>query len=116
MNQGDVYLINLDPALHTETAKTRPGLIISIDEMNRYSPRIIIAPITSSIGKLYPFEILIAADHGGLTKDSTIMLDQIRSLDKRRLVKKLGSLDKEIVATACGITQKLIAPSSISIQ
>jgi mRNA interferase MazF len=116
MNQGDVYLINLDPALHTETGKTRPGLIISIDEMNRYSPRVIIAPITSSIGKLYPFEIFIAAGTGGLTKDSKLMLDQIRSLDKRRLVKKLGNLDKETIATACSIAQKLITAGSISIQ
>jgi mRNA interferase MazF len=116
MNQGDVYRINLDPTLHTETGKTRPGLIISINEMNRYSPRVIIAPITSSIGKLYPFEILISAGNGGLTKDSKIMLDQIRSLDKRRLVRKLGSVDEEIVATACGIAQKLITAGSISLQ
>ncbi|MBE9595105.1 MAG: type II toxin-antitoxin system PemK/MazF family toxin, partial [Proteobacteria bacterium] len=95
MNQGDIYLINLDPALHTEAGKIRPGIIISINAMNQYSPRLIIAPITSNIGKVYPFEVFITRGVGGLEKDSKIMLDQIRSLDKRRLVKKIGAINRE---------------------
>src|SRR3990172_3222630 len=90
MDQGDIYLINLDPTLQTEIGKTRPGLIISINAMNHNSPRLIIAPITSSIGKIYPFEVFVPAGVGGLEKDSKVMLDQMRSLDKRRLFKKIG--------------------------
>ncbi len=70
MNQGDVYLVNLDPAVQTEAGKKRPGLIISINAMNHNSPRLIIAPITSSVGKIYPFEVFVPAGGGGLEKDS----------------------------------------------
>jgi mRNA interferase MazF len=109
MNQGDIYLINLDPALHTEAGKIRPGIIISINAMNRYSPRLIIAPITSNIGKVYPFEVFITRGVGGLEKDSKIMLDQIRSLDKRRLVKKIGAINREVLVKVCLVAQKLIS-------
>ncbi len=109
MHQGDIYLINLDPVFKTEIGKTRPGLILSIDAMNQYSPRLIIVPITSAIGKLYPFEIFLKAGIGGLENDSKMMLDQIRSLDKQRLIKKLGSVDKTLLVEACTIAQKLIA-------
>ena len=108
MEQGDIYLINLDPTYHTEVGKARPGLIISLNAMNHHSPRLIIAPITSSIGKLYPFELLIPTGVGGLVKDSKIMLDQIRALDKKRLIKKIGTIDKELLAKSCAIAQKLI--------
>ena len=87
MNQGDIYLINLDPAIHTETGKTRPGIILSTNAMNHYSPRVIVAPITSRIKKVYPFELLIPSGFSGLPKESKIMLDQIRSCDKRRLLR-----------------------------
>ncbi|MCK4486538.1 MAG: type II toxin-antitoxin system PemK/MazF family toxin [Desulfobacterales bacterium] len=109
MNQGDIYLINLDPALHTEAGKIRPGIIISINAMNQYSPRLIIAPITSNIGKVYPFEVFITRGVGGLEKDSKIMLDQIRSLDKRRLVKKIGAINREVLVKVCLVAQKLIS-------
>ena len=109
MNQGDIYLINLDPALHTEAGKIRPGIIISINVMNQYSPRLIIAPITSNIGKVYPFEVFITRGVGGLEKDSKIMLDQIRSLDKRRLVKKIGAINREVLVKVCLVAQKLIS-------
>lgn len=109
MNQGDIYLINLDPTIYTETGKIRPGLIISLNAMNNNSPRVIIAPITSKTGKLYPFEVFIPRGVGGLERDSKIMLDQIRSLDKRRLHKKIGTLDKEKLVRACTIAQKLIS-------
>ena len=55
MNQGEVWLVNLDPIVHSETGKTGPGLIISVNAMNHHSPRLIIAPITSIVGKVYPF-------------------------------------------------------------
>lgn len=111
MKQGDIYLINLNPTIHSEIGKTRPGMILSVNAMNLHSPRLIIAPITSSIGKIYPFEILIAGGQdttGGLDKDSKVMLDQIRSVDKRRLSKRIGMVDYEMLVKACAIAQKLI--------
>ena len=110
MDQGDIYLVNLDPIIHTEAGKTRPGLIISTNAMNHHSPRLIVAPITSSTGKVYPFEVFIPSGIGGLEKDSKIMLDQIRSLDKKRLVKKLGTLKGDLLKQACSIAQKLLSP------
>ena len=116
MKQGDIYLINLDPAIHSEIGKTRPGVILSINAMNLHSPRLIIAPITSSVGKIYPFEILLAGGQGtagGLDKNSKIMLDQMRSVDKRRLTRRIGMVDHELLMKACAIAQKLInAPSA----
>lgn len=108
MNQGEVWLVNLDPIVHSETGKTRPGLIISVNAMNHHSPRLIIAPITSSVGKVYPFEVFLTSGTGGLDKDSKIMLDQIRSIDKKRLVRKIGILEHNILLSACTIARKLI--------
>ncbi|TFG89377.1 MAG: type II toxin-antitoxin system PemK/MazF family toxin [Candidatus Atribacteria bacterium] len=116
MKQGEIYLINLDPSIHSEIGKTRPGVILSVNAMNLNSPRLIIAPITSSVGKIYPFEVLLAgwqATAGGLDKDSKIMLDQMRSVDKRRLTRRIGVVDHELLIKACTIAQKLInAPSA----
>ena len=109
MDQGDIYLINLDPTLQTEIPKTRPGLIISINAMNHNSPRLIIAPITSSVGKIYPFEVFVSAGVGGLEKDSKIMLDQLRSLDKKRLVRKIGTIEETFLIKASTIAQKLVS-------
>ena len=109
MDQGDIYLINLDPVVHTEFGKTGPGIIISVNAMNHHSPRLIIAPITSYVGKIYPFEVFIPSGSGGLEKDSKIMLDQIRSLDKRRLLNKIGTVHQDILVNACSIAQRLIS-------
>ena len=109
MDQGDVYLVNLDPTLHTEIGKTRPGMVISINAMNHGSPRLIVAPITSKTRKIYPFEVFIPRGTAGLGKDSKIMLDQLRSLDKKRLVKKIGGVDKKTLSKACAIAQRLIS-------
>ena len=109
MDQGDIYLINLDPVVHTEVGKTRPVIIISVNAMNHHSPRLIIAPITSNVGEIYPFEVFIPSGSAGLEKDSKIMLDQIRSLDKRRLLDKIGGVHQDILVNACSIAQRLIS-------
>lgn len=92
--QGDIYLVVLDPTIGTEMAKTRPGVIISNDHANKGSNRVSIVPITSSnVVKVYPFEVFLPAKSGSsLTCDSKIACDQVRSIDKRRLLKKLGSV------------------------
>ncbi len=108
MNQGDIYLVNLDPVIQTEAGKTRPGVILSMNAMNHHSPRVIVAPITSTVTRVYPFEILVPAGTAGLSKDSKIMLDQIRSIDKKRLVRKLGSLNRELLSSSIKVLHKLV--------
>lgn len=110
MKQGDLYLVNLDPILHTEIGKTRPALILSIDEMNVHLPTVLVAPISSNVQRIYLHEVFIPAGSGGLPKDSKIMLDQLRSIDKRRFIKKIGQVNREILRTACHGAIELISP------
>lgn len=91
--RGDVYLVNFDPTIGAEIRKTRPALVIQNDVANRYSPITIVAAITSRFEQdLYPTEALIKAPEGGLSVDSVVLLNQIRSIDRTRLVKRLGRL------------------------
>ena len=110
MRQGEIWLVNLDPSTHSETGKTRPAIILSIDEMNEHSPRVLVAPITSNVEKIYLHDIYVPAGAGGLSKDSKVMLDQLRSIDKRRLIKKIGQIDKELLKKACNGAMELISP------
>jgi len=94
--RGELYWVNLDPALGSEIAKTRPALIISNDIGNQYAERVIVAPISSgNVGKVYPFEVHLNAGEGGLPKESKVLLDQIRTLDKSRLGNHIGTLSTE---------------------
>jgi mRNA interferase MazF len=88
----DVFLVNLDPTVGSEIQKTRPCVIVSPDEMNRYIATVIIAPMTTK-GRPYPTRIICQFQG----KDGQIVLDQIRTVDRARLVKKLGqiSLDEQ---------------------
>ena len=86
----EVYLVNLDPTVGSEIKKTRPCLIISPDEMNRHIVTVIIAPMTTK-GKNYPSRV--SCKFAG--KSGQVVLDQLRTVDKRRLVKKLGRIDKK---------------------
>jgi len=91
--RGDIYLVNFDPTVGSEIKKTRPALILQNDIANEHSPITIVAAITSKFDdKLYPTEVLIPQGTGGLSTDSIVLLNQIRSIDKRRLVKKLGAV------------------------
>ena len=97
--RGEVYRVALDPTIGTEIAKNRPALIISNDVGNQYSERVIVAPITSqNTNRVYPFEALIPAGEGGLTQASKALLDQIRSVDKQRLKRRLGVVSSEQMA------------------
>ena len=94
----DVYLINLDPTVGQEIKKTRPCLIISPDEMNKFLSTVIIAPMTTK-GSNYPSRISCQFDG----KEGQIILDQIKTIDKNRIIKKLGTIEKptqkEVLAT-----------------
>ena len=91
--RGEVYLVNFDPTLGAEIRKTRPALILQNDIANEHSPITIVAAITSkSDDRLYPTEVPLKAREGGLNFDSVVLLNQIRSIDRRRLVKRMGKL------------------------
>jgi len=98
---GDVYWIELDPTVGSETKKRRPCLILSNDVYNKYSPRVIAAPITSQLKSLYPCELIV--DVSG--RPGKVMLDQIRSFDKLRLKGKLWTLE-DLVMEQVGVVFK----------
>ena len=104
INQYDIYLINLDPTIGHEIQKTRPCLIISPDEMNSSIQTIIIAPMTTKSHK-YLTRIPITFQK----KSGWIVLDQIRTVDRKRLIKKLGSIEtKEIFQIKSVIKEMLV--------
>ena len=91
--RGEVYLVSFDPTVGAEIKKTRPALILQNDVGNRWSPITIVAAISSQFEEqLYPTEVLLHAPEGGLGRDSVVLLNQIRSIDRRRLVKRLGTV------------------------
>ena len=104
VNRFDVYLINLDPAVGSEIQKARPCLIISPDEMNRHIRTVIVAPMTTA-GKGYPTRVLCKFEK----KKGQIVLDQIRTIDKTRLIKKLGAIDPETQLEVISVLQRLFA-------
>lgn len=96
--RGEVYTVDFEPTLGAEIKKTRPALILQNDIANRYSPITIVAAITSQFDKsLYPTEVFIKKGEAGLKYDSVVLLNQIRSIDTRRLVRRLGTVDKETI-------------------
>lgn len=99
--RGEIYLVNFDPAVGSEIKKTRPALILQNNIANRYSSVTIVAAITSfsdKDDKTYPTEVFIADYEGGLNNDSVALLNQIRTIDKQRLVKKIGILKDKTMA------------------
>lgn len=93
--RGEIYLVEFDPAVGSEIKKTRPAIIIQNDVANRFSPVTIVAAISSKFDeKLYPTEVLILAGEAGLKQDSVVVLDQIRTIDKTRIVKKIGKVNE----------------------
>ena len=95
----EVYLINLDPTIGSEIKKTRPCLIISPNEMNRHIATVIVAPMTTK-GRRYPTRVECQFDG----KSGKVVLDQLRTVDKRRLIRRLGRIDRK---TADTVLEKL---------
>ncbi len=99
VKRGDIYYADLSPVVGSEQGGLRPVLIIQNDVGNRYSPTVIAAAITSRLGKTrLPTHIDIFAERVGLARDSVILLEQMRTLDKRRLKEKMGHLDESMMA------------------
>lgn len=98
IKRGDMYYADLSPVVGSEQGGVRPVLIVQNDIGNKYSPTVIAAAITSQINKAkLPTHIEISAQEYGLQKDSVILLEQIRTIDKKRLREKIGHLDEELM-------------------
>ena len=98
--RGDIYYADLSPVVGSEQGGIRPVLVIQNDIGNKYSPTVIAAAITSQINKAkMPTHIELAAKDYGLNKDSVILLEQIRTIDKRRLREKIGRIDDGLMAS-----------------
>ena len=99
VKRGDIYYADLSPVVGSEQGGIRPVLVIQNDIGNKYSPTVIAAAITSQINKAkMPTHIEISAEEYGLNKDSVILLEQVRTIDKRRLREKIGHLDEMLMS------------------
>ena len=98
IKRGEIYLAALDPVVGREISKTRPVVVVSNNTNNEFSGTVTMLPITSkNVSKIYPFEVFLLQGSGNLPKDSKVKADQIRTLEKTRLVKQIGKLgQKEI--------------------
>ena len=98
VKRGDIFYADLSPVVGSEQGGVRPVLIVQNDVGNKFSPTVIIAAITSQINKAkLPTHLEITADEYGLSKDSVILLEQIRTIDKRRLRERIGRLDDDLM-------------------
>jgi len=99
IRRGEIYLVSFDPTVGHEIKKTRPAIVIQNDVGNRYSPLTIVAAITSKVSPvLYPVEVIVEPSRAnGLETLSAIRLDHIRTIDKQRLIKRLGVVGHSIM-------------------
>lgn len=103
ISQYDIFLISLDPTLGHEIKKTRPCVIISPDEMNRHIATVMIAPMTTQ-SKDYPTRVPVVFKN----KNGWIVLDQIRTVDKRRLLKRLGKINDKIINSIKSVIKEML--------
>jgi mRNA interferase MazF len=101
----DVYLVRLDPTEGREIRKTRPCLVVSPDEMNRHIDTVLVAPMTTK-GRPYPTRVPVRFRR----KQGQIVLDQIRTIDKQRLVKRIGEIDQTTADTVLVVLAEMFAP------
>ena len=106
VNRFDVFLVNLDPTIGVKIKKTRPCIVISPDELNAHIGTVIVAPMTTVFRENYPFRVQCKFQN----KEGQIVLDQIRAVDKKRLIKNLGSIGEEDQEEILKILEKMFAP------
>lgn len=95
IKKGDLYFADLSPVMGSEQGGVRPVLVVQNDVGNKYSPTIIVAAITSRRNKAdLPTHVEIEADNNGLSKNSVVLMEQLRTIDKKRLKERIGTLDK----------------------
>src|SRR3989344_2823152 len=98
IKRGDILLTNLEPVVGSEQGRIRPSLVIQGNILNENSPTTIVAPITSKIyTKVYPSNVEVQSKDSGLKINSTILLNQIKTIDKSRIIKKIGRLNNDIM-------------------
>ncbi|MBU1341541.1 MAG: type II toxin-antitoxin system PemK/MazF family toxin [Proteobacteria bacterium] len=98
ISRGDIFLAGLDPVIGHEIAKTRPVIVVSNDIGNQYSTTVTVIPVTSkNMSKIYPFEIYLPQEESRLEKNSKGKADQIRTIDKARLIKPIGKLTQGLM-------------------
>jgi mRNA interferase MazF len=105
INRSEVYLVNLDPTVGSEIQKTRPCLVVSPDEMNHFVRTVIVAPLTTR-GRPYPTRVPCRFEG---TKGQ-VVLDQIRTVDSARLVRKLGAIEAETMTAVLSTLQEMFSP------
>ncbi len=105
INRFEVYLINLDPTVGSEIKKTRPCLVVSPDEINHNIRTVIVAPLTTK-GQPYPTRVRCRFKG----KDGQVVLDQIRTVDRSRLIRRLGKIDGKTAAAVLDVLQEMFAP------
>lgn len=93
--RGEIWLVSLEPVVGYEIGKTRPALVISNDRNNQFAETITVLPITSNVKKIYPFETFLPKRETNLPVDSKIKSNQIRTVDKKRLIKLIGNVSEE---------------------
>ncbi|MFQ6612740.1 MAG: type II toxin-antitoxin system PemK/MazF family toxin [Fidelibacterota bacterium] len=98
LKRGEIYLVCLDPTIGSEINKTRPALIISNNINNQAAQTVTVIPITSSVEKVYPFEARLSTPESGLRKRSKAKCNQIRTVDKKRLAKRIGRVSSKELA------------------
>jgi len=104
VRRGDVFLVNLDPTVGKEIRKTRPCAVVSPDELNRHLQTVIVAPMTTG-GHPYPFRVSCRFQK----KEGYVVLDQLRTVDVHRLVRRLGRLSPAAVANCLGVLTEMFA-------
>lgn len=93
LRRGEIFLISLDPVIGSETGKTRPAIIVQNNLANKSSPTVTVIPLTSNIGRCYPFQVFLPASETGLSKDSKALCEQIRTVARERIVgERLGEV------------------------
>lgn len=98
INRGGIFLAALDPVIGHEISKTRPVIVVSNDINNKHSGTVTVIPVTSkNLTKIYPFEVYLSREISQLKKDSKGKADQIRTINKTRLIKPIGKLTRELV-------------------
>ena len=105
IRRGEVYLVRLNPTRGREIRKTRPCVIVSPDELNAHMGTFIVAPLTTGS---HPYPFRVACRFAG--KDGHLVLDQLRTVDRERLVKRLGSVTTPTLTKALGVLQEMFAP------
>ena len=109
MNKGNIVLVDLEPTIGAEMNKTRPCLIISPDEMNDVLRTVQIAPITS-VERELPTRVFIKATRGsGLDKDSYVVLDQLKTIDKKRVMRSIGKISDDELEEVCDALCQMFA-------